>query len=329
MEKTMGLLQDLRRRELEINKNYYLYYLYGFKVKSQIKLPEAIEVDEKKDTNSNYKYDIFIGYTNVSEDITRKINEGTKIECSKEKIWFSIEGVAIYEVYNGNEILVQVNGGNDQDVKAFLLGSAFGFLLIERNVVAVHGGTIVINDEAMIITGDMGAGKSTLTSAFRTRGYDFLADDVSVVKMNRDNIPMVQPAYPQQKLCRDAALKLGLDVSKLVNINEERDKFAVPLKDKFVFNEKQLKYIVEITIDENDSNNGNVVIEEIQGINKIDYIIKNIYRIQITERIGMKDEYFSNIIKICSQIKYYRVVRPKNAFTVDKQIDLIKTQIGA
>lgn len=36
-------------------------------------------------------------------------------------------------------------------------------MLIQRNIVAIHGGSVLIDDKAIICTGDTGAGKSTLT----------------------------------------------------------------------------------------------------------------------------------------------------------------------
>ena len=35
--------------------------------------------------------------------------------------------------------------------------------MIQRDIVAIHGGTIVIDNKAIILTGNRGAGKSTLS----------------------------------------------------------------------------------------------------------------------------------------------------------------------
>lgn len=37
---------------------------------------------------------------------------------------------------------------------------------------------------------------------------------------------LVEPSYPQQKLCRDMALKCGKPLEELIYIDEERDKYA-------------------------------------------------------------------------------------------------------
>ena len=45
-------------------------------------------------------------------------------------------------------------------------------------MVAIHGGVIEIDNKAVIFTGDRGAGKSTLTTALREKGYKFICDFV-------------------------------------------------------------------------------------------------------------------------------------------------------
>lgn len=114
-------------------------------------------------------------------------------------------------------------------------------LLIQRNMVAFHGGTMVIGGKAVIFTGDMGPGKSTITSALRLKGYSFLADDVSVVGDTSEGLVEVNPGYPQQKLCRDAMLKLGLNPESYKQINSDRDKFALPVHNSFIKNLYLLK----------------------------------------------------------------------------------------
>ena len=52
----------------------------------------------------------------------------------------------------------------------------------------IHGGIILINGMGVIITGHMGAGKSTLISGLIDKGYPFLADDVSVLTVYDDKI---------------------------------------------------------------------------------------------------------------------------------------------
>ena len=70
--------------------------------------------------------------------------------------------------------------------------------MIQRDIVAIHGGTIVIDNKAIILTGNRGAGKSTLTTGLRLKGYPFISDDVAAIEI-KDSIPMVKHGFPYQK----------------------------------------------------------------------------------------------------------------------------------
>ena len=304
----------------------FYYKVYGLIIESEIILSELVEVNKRENDNIGMKVDVFIRQCEMPKTIKKSIETGIISDFNINECWFIIKDIGIYRMINGNEIFVEDICDNFKEIKAFLLGSAFGCILIQRNLVSIHGSTILIKDKGVIITGHMGAGKSTLTAAFRAKGYKFLADDISVTHMDENNKIRVNPAYPQQKLCRDAAIKLGLDVNDFKFIDEERDKFAIPSKESFIDSTKELNSICEIFISQDDNNH--VVIEEILGIKKVERIICNIYRCSIAKTIGIKGIYFRNLIKMAEQIKYYKIIRPKGLFTMDEQMNLIISTIN-
>ena len=168
----------------------YSYNVYGLNVQSEIEFPELLSSNCKE-----YKYtDVNISYGRLSKEIAEEIEMGKLCSLNKETMWFYINDVAKYYIHSGNIIIVEpFNNADNHDVKAFLLGSAFGMLLIQKNIVAIHGGTIVVDGQAIIITGEQGAGKSTLTSALREKGYFFMADDVSVIGKRKDTKHIIYP----------------------------------------------------------------------------------------------------------------------------------------
>ena len=67
-----------------------------------------------------------------------------------------------------------------QLMKIYVMCSCLGFIMLQRNMVAIHGGGVIeMDNKAVIFTGDRGAGKSTLTTALRRKGYKFISDDVA------------------------------------------------------------------------------------------------------------------------------------------------------
>lgn len=86
-----------------------------------------------------------------------------------------------------------------EHVAHFLLNPALSFALRLRDMVCLHASALVVGDQAILIAGESGAGKSTTTSYFARRGHFFLSDDVSALHLSEDGIK-VQPGYPVIRL---------------------------------------------------------------------------------------------------------------------------------
>lgn len=295
----------------------YCYKVYGLNIKSEMIIPELTILEDSERDN----IDVKIVYKEMHEDISKLIEKGINAHYKKQRMWFHIKGVASYCICNGNEITIDICENSDpQLVKVYILGSVLGMILLQRNIVAIHGGSIVIDDKGCIFTGDKGAGKSTLTTALRQRGYKFVSDDVAAIKMNKVN--MINPGFGYQKLCEDTMEKLGYDTSKYEPFRSDMNiKYIVPALDSFVKEEVPFKAVFELTVGEVDS----VKIEEITGIEKIQNFMKNIFRIEMLHYSGgISTEYFKKCVEIAKEIKYYKIIRPKDKFTVDEQIAIIE-----
>ena len=190
-------------------------------------------------------------------------------------------------------------------------------------MVAIHGGVIEMDNKAVIFTGDRGAGKSTLTTALRERGYKFISDDVAGIKINK--VPYVMPGFPYQKLCESAMDKFGYDKERYTSFMSDKEvKYVVPALDEFVYEGRELVAIVKLTVGEVDE----VTIEELRGSEKLNNIIENIYRGEYINHLGRMDPiYFKQCIDIAKNIRFFKITRPANKFTVDTQIELIEREL--
>lgn len=303
---------------MEENKMKYYYKVYGLNIESEIKIQELVILNDENKAN----IDVTIYIDKMPESINTAKNQEILEGFRKNEMWFYIKGIATYYIRKGQEIVVEpYRDIEDHYIKTYILGSAFGLLLIQKNIVAIHGGAVVFNDKAIICTGDTGAGKSTLTSALRLNGAKLVADDVSAIDI-KDEI-MVYPAYPQQKLCGDAVRKLGYDTGNFIRIDEGRDKYAIPSKSEFIDKPVKLSSIFEIMV----GNVEEVEIKELRGSEKMNTIMKNIYRGYVNQLAGLDREYFKKCLKVTKDINVYRIIRPKDEFTVDEQIQLIKEEL--
>ena len=295
------------------------YYVYGLNIKSEIEIEEFVKLDNIADEDV-----VTISYSTMSDDIKEKIKEGVRINLSNNKIWFHINDIATYCVTNGNKIEVELCDNADmQLMKIYVMCSCLGFIMIQKKMVAIHGGVIEMDNKAVIFTGDRGAGKSTLTTALRERGYKFISDDVAGIKINK--VPYVMPGFPYQKLCESAMDKFGYDKERYTSFMSDKEvKYVVPALDEFVYEGRELVAIVKLTVGEVDE----VTIEELRGSEKLNNIIENIYRGEYINHLGRMDPiYFKQCIDIAKNIRFFKITRPANKFTVDTQVELIEREL--
>ncbi|MDB8558241.1 hypothetical protein [Turicibacter sanguinis] len=291
----------------------FSYLVYGLKVLSDIECPELVELDELRED----EYDVLIEVGQVSAEIHERIEEGRGSSYTNESMWFHIKEIATYWMRDGNLISIELcDEANLQMAKQYLLGSCLGMIMLQRNMIAIHGGTIVFDGKGVIFTGDRGAGKSTITSALRLKGYPFVADDVSSVEAGPPHF--IHPGFPQQKLCQDTMRKLGYSLDGFKTLmSDTQIKYLIPARESFVYDKVPLHGIVELKVnDELDE----IRLSILSGQEKFMTIYNNIYRIEMKRFAGVNPEYFKKCVEITKDIPVYRIERPKGVMTVDAQI---------
>lgn len=296
--------------------NKYFYRVYGINISSEIKVEEF---DYYK-LNNHLKIDVEINKGMVKEEIKKEIKKGITNNFSFEEIWFYIKDVATYYIQGGKNVIVEpAEKAEPYNINLYLWGSVMGFILLQRKKLAIHGSAIAINDLGIIITGDRGAGKSTLTTAFLDKGYKFLCDDVASLNFE-DNIT-INPGFPYSKLCEDTLVNLGLNKNLYKPIiGDNKVKYFIYNEEKFYPKKVPLRFIFEI--EEGDVEK--VIIKEVNGEKKIEKIRNNIFRGEfISVMGGFSTEYNEKILKLASKISFFAIKRPKNTYTLKEQINVI------
>ncbi len=290
----------------------FSYRVYGLNVLSEIECPEVIKLLDYQS-----EYDVVIEFGTASDEIKEAIVSGRISSYTNESMWFHIADVATYWIQNGEKVTIELCEGADiQMAKQYLLGSCLGMIMLQRNMIAIHGGTIVFNGSGIIFTGERGAGKSTITSALREAGYPFVADDVSSVDVSSPH--MIHPGFPQQKLCKDAAIALGYELDQYKTLmGDTQMKYLIPVHDSFVYEQVPLKAIVEL---QEDNQIHGIEVERLAGQERLMTIYRNIYRIEMKQIAGVDPDYFKKCVAIVKDVPVYRIKRQKGVMTVDQQI---------
>ena len=297
----------------------FSYLVYGLKVLSDIECKELVVLDRLEEN----QYDVLIEVDKVSDEIHEKIQEGHCSSFTNESMWFHIDGIATYWIQKGNRVCIELCESADIPMaKQYLLGSCLGMIMLQRNMIAIHGGTIVFDGKGIIFTGDRGAGKSTITSALRLKGYPFVADDVSSVDVGQPHF--IHPGFPQQKLCQDAMHHLGYQLDNYQTLmSDTQIKYLIPIRESFVYNKVPLQGMVELKVNDQIEE---IQVELLKGQEKFMTIYKNIYRIEMKQFAGVNPEYFKKCVEIARDIPVYRIHRPKDVMTVDAQIAWLENE---
>lgn len=301
-----------------MKKNYY-YRVYGLNIKSDIKIDEFAEIEKNDNIDINVKYD------EPPEELIHRFTGECSYFKAKDKFVFDIGGIGTYCIFNGNLITYKpYQNADSYYVKIFITCSCMGAVMIQRNKLAIHGGTVEMNNKAVIVTGDKGAGKSSLTIGLRKKGYKFISDDIAAIDF-KDNQIVVNPGAPFQKLCEDAAINMGYNIKDYFSfMSDEQIKYVIPAEEDYKKSDTELGAIFEIE----KGDVSEVIIQEITSSNKLGKIIDNLYRREFLEDLGgMKPELFKKCVMLSKGIKYYKITRPLNGFTVDRQIQLIEQKM--
>ena len=302
---------------IKSSEELHYYEVYGLIVRSTLKLVELIEI---KDISTIHKIDINIDINEMTKDIKEEIDNGRVRNYEKGYIWFDVKETAIYKIENGIDITIQpYENSKIEDIKLYLLGSCLGIALLEKGKLPIHGGSIEINNNGIIFMGEKGAGKSTLTSALRLRGYNLIADDISVV--DNKNGYKIKSGFPTQKLCKDALEKLGYSKGDFDTlIVDDKLKYIIPVEDNFKKEEVPLKGICFLKV----RDVRKLSITEVRGKDKLDTLVENIYRIEVLKALGINSKHIKEYVNLLSQIPMYSMIRPRGEFTIDRQIELIE-----
>jgi hypothetical protein len=231
--------------------------------------------------------------------------------------------VAKFLVRDGNEIIIEPHPGVDEDsVRTFLLGSAFGALLTQRHLLVLHGNAIQIGESCVVCVGPSGSGKSTLAAEFMKRGYPVLADDVAPV----DEQCRAVPGVPRIKLTQDASNRLGISTDGLRAIRPSIPKFNLPLQGgQFGFCPVPVRWIYVL----NAKPQGQLGIVAFEGMDRLRPLRNNTYRFGYLKGMALQPEHLQSCGRLASQAHIGILSRSEQGVAVEEVADFLLADIEA
>ncbi len=295
------------------------YRLFGLTIDSTIPLP-ASPLDV---TQAGPASDVVIAYGDTPEQLTQPRSKGIRYQAAPGEFLLRVDSVARYYVRDGRTVTIQPEPGVEEErILIFLMGSAIGALLHQRNTLVLHAGAIAVHGKSVLFCGQSGVGKSTLAAGFHERGYPFLADDVCAIAIG-DGGPSVVPGVPRLKLWADALKKLDKDKDQLKGVRwtQGLDKYLLPVEPLY-----KTPVALQSIFVLNTSNKDQIEITALRGGEKIQPIINNTYRFRFLAGLGGKKEHFTQCAAVATRADVYRTVRPRGGFLLDELMDLVEAR---
>ena len=309
----------------------FSYNIYGYKMISDIEFIQLTRADENEIECSMFAASYngsVVKKTNDENDEVFFVREVFKLPDrlvkSKEKsgklyvfdtVFSFIENKTLYMWAEEGTTLYfkRKNNANEQYVRTYLLGFGLAMLMMQRGELALHCSVVMNNDRAVILCGESGCGKSTVTANLLDSGWSFMADDMAVVSVKGGEV-FVRPAFPYQKLCRDAAIDKKLELDKLIYIDEAKDKFMVKYKGDFCNKPVKIGMLVMLLWNQMD----NLVVDKVTGLEKMRVVAENLF----LRRLLGKDKYGTvtgkKCLEISAHIPVYVMARNKTCITAEQ-----------
>lgn len=213
--------------------NFYHYRAYGFTVHSDREIPLIEKAAQ----------------TDAADILVHRREDEDLVLCGQNSegiVRTSCLGSVL--IQNGNEIITDFPGNLPV---SFLCPGYIDTLIQQRGLFAFHGTAVCKNGRAVLITGEHGAGKSSLAAEFIEQGWKLMTDDVAILEPTEGNV-LVRSGAPVQKLCRDTVELLGCPERILYPVSNgtNDDKFYLDRSEEYFSGSLPLDCVIAMKTDD-------------------------------------------------------------------------------
>ncbi|SCC47664.1 aldolase [Bacillus wiedmannii] len=292
-----------------------MYKVFGLRVLSEIQFPELPRINEQEET-----IEVIIRTADLFQKWSEFTNTEQNFVVDKNVVMIRIPDTAIFSIQEGKQIVVSpMKEACEDKIRLYILGTCMGALLIQRGILPLHGSAINIDGKVYAFVGDSGAGKSTLASAFLSKGYKILSDDVIAVTVSSDKTPIVIPSYPQQKLWAESLNAFGMGTASYNPLFERETKYAVPVQSHFLSEPLPLAGIIELTKTEDE----NVELIRIEGLERLRTLFLHTFRKFLIAQLKLTEWHFTTSTSVINKVDMFHLKRPNNRFTAHELVSII------
>jgi hypothetical protein len=302
------------------------YRYAGLQIVSELPIPEWTIFEQDEPFADE---DVRITLRSVQ---TGQVLKSSEAWIAPGEYCFLVPEAAEYRVLHGREIIVTPapNAGANE-LRLFLLGSAWGALCYQRGILALHMSVVQVSEHAVAFGGASGAGKSSIAAGLLARGYPLIGDDLCCFDFAA-GVPRVYPSAPRLKLWRDALAHLGWYDEDLVRDHFRMDKFHVTARRGEASTETirasssklaadalpvpvRAIYMLEW---------GDLGLTRVTGLNALRRLVASAtYRAELIDPLGQTGTYWEQCAQLVHATPIWELVRPRDWAMMDAAIDLL------
>lgn len=251
--------------------------------------------------------DVNIEISSFKKEVSNPLFTDEFYTLNQNEFSMDIPNVGWFFASGGNYVsLHPYPDANKNSIELYLNGSVYGAILHQRKILPLHGSSFIWNGKGILICGETGVGKSSLTASFCLNGAEFHTDDVTPVIIE-DDIPKMLGLSDRIKLWDDSLAQMEISKEGLQKIDMETEKYFYSLS-KGSLEKKKLDKIIILQTGEISE----FIIQKLNGANKFQELRNQIYRREYLN--GMKESekaYFNNIVCLSNKVDIFKIKRPE------------------
>ncbi|MCB9134585.1 MAG: hypothetical protein H6636_04110 [Anaerolineales bacterium] len=281
------------------SKEYWCYCYAGLRIDSQLQIPEWKKFEQE---NQFPQADVNIRLVHLVEEVREELPF-----VRADEYRFCIPEVATYWVAHGNEIKIfPAQQAENREIRLYLLGSAWGALCYQRDLLVLHASAVQVGEEAVAFCAAPGHGKSTLAAWLTEAGYPFVSDDLVRCDLPVHGQPILYPTAPRLKLWQDTLDALAWDHTMLERDHFRHEKFHMQIPGNYLQRPVPLRalYLLEW---------GDFSLTRLTGQIALRRLIAAAtYRGALIEPMGKMGSYWQQFLELVRRVPVWELRRPRD-----------------